>query len=260
MSILLFLIATLVVAFFLMAALPKKKVRDKGGVSSYRSQAVGIEVNVALGIEDDDVLSPPLGDKFLEFNDLDCVFTAEDGRRYRGLSPETLRSRAEYHASVIRPPDEWRLQRRRDGLFEIDGDWKFIFDAKSEEEWELYVYSIKNYPDLLKIGIAKDAVKRKEKYYKKKLYLLKMPKREAVMVEHLFKHGTFHLANHNPPRWNVGNIDEDNLFDDILEFSKDNYVGSGLSEVRKMTLQQAKNTLRVIYSVVYHQFLFQKAL
>ena len=222
---------------------------------SYPSPDVTYEITIGGEENDDDVLPPPLGDQYLEFNNLDVITTDEDGRRYRGLRPSDLKSRAEYHANVISPPDEWRLRRNREGLLVVDGDWKFILDAKSEEEWQLYVYSIKNYPDLLKIGIAKDAVKRKESYYKKKLHLLNMPKREAIMVEHLFKHATYHHANNNPPKWNVGNIDEENLIAEIIEFSQDNYEGSGLSEVRKMTLQQAKNTLSEICSAVQGQFL-----
>ena len=81
-----------------------------------------------------------------------------------------------------------------------------------------------------------------------------MPKREAILVEHLFKHATFHLANNNPPKWNVGNIDEENLIAEIQDFAADNYEGSGLSEVRKMTVQQAKNTLREIHKLVHWQF------
>ena len=80
------------------------------------------------------------------------------------LSPETIKAREEYEANVVRPPKEWKLDRNADGSLIVDADWQFILQAKSEEEWQLYVYSIKEYPELLKIGIAKDAVKRKEKY------------------------------------------------------------------------------------------------
>lgn len=169
-------------------------------------------------------------------------------------SPEILKAREEYEANVVRPPIEWKLERNASGSLVVDADWQFILQAKSEEEWQLYVYSIKEYPDLLKIGIAKDAVKRKEKYYKRKMHLLKLPKREAILVEHLFKHATYHLANNDPPKGNVGNIDEENLIDQIKEFAADNYEGSGLSEVRKMTVQQAKNTLREICQLINHQF------
>ena len=256
MGVLLFLIFVLVIAWLLAAALSNQKPAGRRKANSYPSPDVTYEITVSDDDEDeDDVLPPPLGDQYLEFNDLDVITTGEDGKRYRGLRPRDLKSKAEYHANVIRPPDEWGLKRNREGALVVDGDWKFILDAKSEEEWQLYVYSIKNYPDLLKIGIAKDAVKRKESYYKKKLHLIKMPKREAIMVEHLFKHATYHYANNNPPKWNVGNIDEENLVDEIKKFSQDNYEGSGLSEVRKMTLQQAKNTLSEIYSSVHWQFI-----
>ncbi len=82
-----------------------------------------------------------------------------------------------------------------------------------------------------------------------------MPKREAIMVEHLFKHATYHCANNNSAKRNVGNVDKDNLIDEILVFAKDNYEGSGLSEIRKMTLEQAKNTLYEIYNAVHCGFL-----
>ena len=256
MAILLFLVFALVIGWFLAAALSNQKPRSRREAIHHPSPDVTYEIRVGDDEDDDcEVLPPPLGNQYLEFNDLDVITTDEDGKRYRGLTPRDLKARAQYHANVVHPPEEWRLERNHKGLLEIDGDWKFILDAKSEEEWQLYVYSIKNYPDLLKIGIAKDAVKRKESYYKKKLHLLKMPKREAIMVEHLFKHATYHYANNNPPRWNVGNIDEDNLMDEIAEFSQDNYEGSGLSEVRRMTLQQAKNTLNEIYSSVHSDFL-----
>ena len=210
---------------------------------------------ITYGSVDPNILPPPLGDKYSEFNDLSCTHTGEDGKEYKGHSPSYLRYHAKKNANVIRPPEEWRLQRNNQGSLIVDGDWKFILDAKSEEEWELYVYSIKNYPDLLKVGIAKDAVKRKEKYYKKKLFLNKLPKREAIMIEHIFKHATYHLANNNAPRWNVGNIDEENLIDEILEFSQDNYEGSGLSEVRRMSIKQAHRTIVEISHLVQYRFI-----
>ena len=241
MAVLLFFVAVLFVGWLIASISSKLKPTNRP---------------ITYGSVDPNILPPPLGDKYSEFNDLTCVtHIGEDGKEYRGYSPDYLRYQGEYYANVIRPPEEWRLQRNNQGSLIVDGDWKFILDAKSEVEWELYVYSIKNYPDLLKVGIAKDAVKRKEKYYKKKLCLRKMPKREAIMIEHIFKHATYHLANNNPPRWNVGNIDEENLIDEIIEFSKDNYEGSGLSEVRKMSIKQAKNTINEIANLVHYKFI-----
>ena len=253
MGILLFLVFVLVIGWLLAAALSKQKPPNKRKTIRYPTQSAAVQITVGgdddedyeqddFDEEDDEYVRPLPGQNSLGLRSLDN----------RWGSKEAI---AEFHAHVIRPPEEWRLERNHEGLMEVDGDWKFILDAKSEEEWQLYVYSIKNYPDLLKIGIAKDAVKRKEAYYKKRLHLLKMPKREAIMVEHLFKHATYHFANNNPPRWNVGNIDEENLIDEIIEFSKDNYEGSGLSEVRKMTLEQAQNTIRAIYLTIQELFL-----
>ena len=191
MGILLILIFVLVVGWLLAAALskPKPSKRQKTIRHPTQSTAIGI---TAGGDDDEDYeqedfeeedgeyIRPLPGENSLGLRTLDKRWVSEEAR-------------AEFHAHVIRPPEEWRLERNNEGLMEVDGDWKFILDAKSEEEWQLYVYSIKNYPDLLKIGIAKDAVKRKESYYKKKLYLIKIPKREAIMVEHLFKHATYHM-------------------------------------------------------------------
>ena len=243
----------LVVGWLLAAALSKPKPSKRPKTIRHPTQSTAIGITVGgdddedyeqedFEEEDGEYIRPLPGENSLGLRTLDKRWVSEEAR-------------AEFHAHVIRPPEEWRLERNHEGLMEVDGDWKFILDAKSEEEWQLYVYSIKNYPDLLKIGIAKDAVKRKESYYKKKLYLIKIPKREAIMVEHLFKHATYHHANNNPPRQNVGNIDEENLIDEITEFSQDNYEGSGLSEVRKITLEQAKNTIHAIHLTIQELFL-----
>ena len=253
MGILLFLVFVLVIGWLLAAALSKQKPPNRRKTIGYPTQSAAVQITVGgdddedseqddFDEEDDEYVRPLPGENSLGLRTLDKRWVSEEAR-------------AEFHAHVIRPPEEWRLERNHEGLMEVDGDWKFILDAKSEEEWQLYVYSIKNYPDLLKIGIAKDAVKRKESYYKKKLYLIKIPKREAIMVEHLFKHATYHHANNNPPRQNVGNIDEENLIDEITEFSQDNYEGSGLSEVRKITLEQAKNTIHAIHLTIQELFL-----
>lgn len=221
MGILLFLVFVLVVGWFLAAALSKQKPPKRRTAIRYPCSSPSISAEITVDAPE--------------------------------VEPEVHEEWSQ--ANVIRPPEKWSLERNRNGSLVVDADWKFILDAKSDAEWQLYVYSIKNYPDLLKIGISKDAVKRKEKYYKKKLHLKKIPKREAIMVEHLFKHATYHLANTNPPRWNVSNIDEDNLIDEILEFSNDNYEGSGLSEIRKMSLTQALNTLERIYTSVHEGFI-----
>ena len=161
MGILLFLVFALVIGWFLAAALSNQKPRSRREAIHHPSPDVTYEIRVG-GDEDDDcdVLPPPLGNQYLEFNDLDVITTDEDGKRYRGLTPRDLKARAQYHANVVHPP-RVELERNHKGSGNRWG-LEIYLDAKSEEEWQLYVYSIKNYPDLLKIGIAKDAVKRKE--------------------------------------------------------------------------------------------------
>ncbi len=168
MAILLFLITVLVVGWLLAAVLSHQKRLTRRKANESATPEITYEISIDEHEDSDkDILPPPLGDQYLEFNDLDAITTDEDGKRYRGLSPEIIKSRAEYYENVIRPPEEWRLERNAEGRLIVDGDWKFILDAKNEEEWQLYVYSVKNYPDLLKIGIAKDAVKRKKILQKK---------------------------------------------------------------------------------------------
>ena len=145
---------------------------------------------------------------------------------------------------VVLPPSDWQLSGRVRDVW-ADADWTFPLAAKSEEEWQLYVYSVKDFPELLKIGIAKDAVKRKEPYYKKKLALFKLPKRDAILAEHLFKHSTYHRANVGLPPFNVGNMVEENLIPEIREFMEV-HQGSGMTEIRKMDLEEAKATIAQI--------------
>ena len=160
---------------------------------------------------------------------------------------------------VVLPPSDWRLNGSVGDVW-ADADWTFPLAAKSEEEWQLYVYSVKDFPELLKVGIAKDAVKRKESYYKKKLALFKLPKRDAILAEHLFKHSTYHLANVGLPPFNVGNMVEENLIPEIREFMMA-HQGSGMTEIRKMDLKEAKTTIaQIMQDLRFHLRVDQLAL
>ena len=59
-------------------------------------------------------------------------------------------------------PENWKLQRNKTGALIVDAEWKWYLDAKSEEAWNIYIYEVKDTGNLIKIGIAKDATKRKE--------------------------------------------------------------------------------------------------
>ena len=77
------------------AALSNQKPRSRREAIHHPSPDVTYEIRVG-GDEDDDcdVLPPPLGNQYLEFNDLDVITTDEDGKRYRGLTPRDLKARA----------------------------------------------------------------------------------------------------------------------------------------------------------------------
>jgi len=146
---------------------------------------------------------------------------------------------------VVLPPNEWRIKGAT-GRVVVNGDWIFPLKAASEEDWQLYVYSVKGFPNLHKIGIANDVLKRKEKYYGRCIKKWTLPKRDAVLVEHLFKHATYGLANKKIPRWNVGNADEENLRPEVLELWEQFPESKGLTEVRLISAEAAKTTLEQI--------------
>ena len=69
---------------------------------------------------------------------------------------------------------------------------------------QLYVYTVKGCPELVKVGIAKDSKKRKEFYYDELAFCVELPKRDIVLLEWLFHNFTYGLYSSEAPRMNVG--------------------------------------------------------
>ncbi len=131
------------------------------------------------------------------------------------------------------------------GPLVLDGDWKFPLTAASETPWQVYVYSVKGAPNLLKVGIAKDAKKRKELYYGELLWVTTLPRRTAGLVEYLFKHCSYRFACSVPPQFNVGNWDPEALRPAVRDFSEQ-WEAGGKSEVRELSLDEAVELLTSI--------------
>ncbi|WP_156783712.1 hypothetical protein ACLM44_12535 [Synechococcus sp. W2B2] len=168
------------------------------------------------------------------------------------LTPEEYLEGWERQAElVVLPPDEWRISRRSRGAVEVDANWKFTFAAKSEADWQVYLYSVKEHPELLKVGIAKDVLKRKEKYYSRCLKKWVMPRREAILVEELFKHTTYGLHSTEPPRCNVGNMQRETVLPEIEELWGEYEECSGFTEVRKISKDAAVATIEQIFQDVH---------
>lgn len=181
---------------------------------------------------------------------------------YSGPAVEQQDQQASDQSLVEEPKRDWRLS-GKPGSVLVDPNWAFLLRAKSEKPCQFYIYSVKNHPELLKIGIAADPVARKESYYKRKLFAWDVPggRREAELCETLFKHSTFHLANTSAPYWSAGNLHEDLLITEIQQFAEDTYDGSsGLTEIRKMTLEAAKETFRAIWQDVHWQLKVDEAI
>lgn len=158
--------------------------------------------------------------------------------------------------NVITPPDSWKLEPYGSALI-LDGDWGFPLRQISEEHCEIYVYEVKGFSELVKVGIAKDSKKRRGKYYGKLLWQKRLNMRTARMVEYLFMHSTYRRAHHSPPPWNIGNF----FYDTALSILKDffDYVGhnyQGVTEVRQMTDNEAKCTIDHIYNILISNDIF----
>lgn len=168
------------------------------------------------------------------------------------LTPEEFLEGWERQAElVVLPPVEWRISRRSSGVLEVDAEWKFYFAAKSEADWQVYLYSVKGHPELLKVGIAKDVLKRKEKYYSRCLKKWVMPRREAILVEELFKHATYGLHSTEPPQFNVGNMQRETVLPEIEELWGEYEECSGFTEIRKISKEAAVATIKQIFNDVH---------
>ena len=156
------------------------------------------------------------------------------------LTPEDCLHHSEKQAElIVLPPNEWKIKSAKNNNVYVDPNWKFIFAAASEAEWQLYIYTVKNHPELLKVGIAKDVLKRKEKYYGRCLKKWTMSRREAIMAEELFKHSTYDLHSAEPPIYNIGNLQRESLWSEFEE-------SAGFSEVRRMSKDSAVATIEQI--------------
>ena len=120
---------------------------------------------------------------------------------------------------------------------------------------QLYVYTVKNQPELVKVGIAENATKRKEFYYDKLAHCVELCHRDALLVELLFHHATWYsystepvkmeVMNHHG-RWAVPAIKA------MYEARKEshNQVLRGGTELRQMGVQEAIDLIAQIQNDV----------
>ena len=174
-------------------------------------------------------------------------------RKLQSILSSSLKQKGE--SSILGfPHKEWALG---PGAHKITRDYPFIISCVSNAPHFLYIYSIKKFDNLLKIGITHDVEKRKEVYYDKLLHLVSGTKENLVFIEFCLKHATYHLANKAPPKWNVGNFQEENLRDSIKEFCN-TYPAikggcSGHTEVREIELP-------ILISLIDHiQFTYENS-
>jgi hypothetical protein len=59
-------------------------------------------------------------------------------------------------SSVITPPDSWKLRPDGSALI-LDGDWGFPLKQTSEQPYGMYVYEVKGFPELVKIGTTNNS-------------------------------------------------------------------------------------------------------
>ena len=157
---------------------------------------------------------------------------------------------------AVLPPDSWKVI-PEDSQLILEGDWKFPLNAVSEDPFEIYVYEIEGFPELVKIGISKDSEDRQEKYYGQLVWKEKLDRRTASLVEYLFMHSTYHRAHNALPRLNVGNASSENLLPELKVFfdsvGKDS---AGITEVRMMTTTEAICTIGYIVDILTANDLF----
>ena len=160
-------------------------------------------------------------------------------------------------SSVITPPDSWKLRPNGSALI-LDGDWGYPLRQTSEEPCEMYVYEVKGFPELVKIGIAKDSKKRLVKYYGKLLWQKSFNLRTARMVEYLFMHSTYQRAHNSLPPWNVGNFFYDTALSILKNFFDSvGHNSQGITEVRQMTDDEAECTIDYIYNLLINKDVFE---
>ena len=160
-------------------------------------------------------------------------------------------------SSVITPPDSWKLKPNGSAII-LDGDWGFPLKQTSEEPYEMYVYEVKGFPELIKIGIARVSKKRLVKYYGKLLWQKSFNMRTARMVEYLFMHSTYHRAHNSLPRWNVGNFFYDTALSILKNFFDSvGHNSQGITEVRQMTDDEAERTIDYIYNLLINKDVFE---
>ena len=185
------------------------------------------------------------GSRTKEYRDY-VEYVLSSPRLYELTPEEYLHHREKAADLIILPPDEWRIRSIKNNFVYVDPNWKFLFAATSEAEWQLYLYTVKNRPELLKVGIAKDVLKRKEKYYGRCVKKWIMPRREAIMAEELFKHSTYGLHSTEPPIHNVGNLQRETVHPEIESLWSDFEESAGFSEVRRIDKDSAVATIEQI--------------
>ena len=160
-------------------------------------------------------------------------------------------------SKVTLPPISWKLLQKNDELI-LDAEWKFPICSTSKQTYEIYIYEVKDFPELLKIGISKDSTKRTENYYGQLLWKESFDKRTASMIEYLFMHSTYHKAHNSLPQQNVGNFAYATALS-ILKTFFDNveHESKGITEVRQMTFDEAKYTLKYIEDILITKDLFE---
>lgn len=158
---------------------------------------------------------------------------------------------------VTLPSISWKLIQKNDELI-LDGEWEFPICSTSKQTYEIYIYEVKDFPELLKIGISKDSTKRTENYYGQLLWKGSFDKRTASMIEYLFMHSTYHKAHNSLPQQNVGNFAYATALP-ILKTFFDNvgHTSKGITEVRQMTFDEAKYTLKYIEDILITKDLFE---
>lgn len=151
---------------------------------------------------------------------------------------------------IVKPPIEWRPEITDEGEILVDANWKFFIEASSQKPQEFYIYSVIGFPELLKAGKSKKASKRKENYYGECLYSTKGSSVFIGLLEQIFLHSTYHRAHWKPPSFGVGNTDTETYNPSLKRFEAQYGEPPGSSEIREMTLTEAKATVARITALL----------